>query len=124
LSDEANSAYEIKNTSPCKKHKPVLVVELFRTLAGFGGELVDLHARGKGMPCGLSVPIKRDNVMEEVPPSRPLPTEGEGVRRTGEGEPGGERRGRLLVHARPGYVEKEPGGDEHGRGHHGWEALH
>ena len=40
--------------------------ELFRTLAGFGGELVDLHARGKGEPRGLSFPVKGDNVIEEV----------------------------------------------------------
>src|SRR3989442_3414096 len=40
--------------------------ELFRTLAGFGGELVDLHARGKGEPRGLRFPVKGDNVIEEV----------------------------------------------------------
>ena len=40
--------------------------ELFRTLAGFGGELVDLHARGKGEPRGLSFPVKGDNVIGEV----------------------------------------------------------
>jgi predicted helicase len=40
--------------------------ELFRTLAGYGGELVDLHARGKGDPKGISFPIKGDNVIEEV----------------------------------------------------------
>jgi hypothetical protein len=40
--------------------------DLFRTLAGFGGELVDLHARGKGEPRGLSFPVKGDNVIEEV----------------------------------------------------------
>ncbi len=40
--------------------------ELFRTLAGFGGELVDLHARGKGEPRGIGFPVKGDNVIEEV----------------------------------------------------------
>jgi hypothetical protein len=40
--------------------------ELFRTLAGFGGELVDLHARSKGEPKGIGFPIKGDNVIEEV----------------------------------------------------------
>jgi len=40
--------------------------DLFRTLAGFGGELVDLHARGKGEPRGLSFPAKGDNVIEEA----------------------------------------------------------
>ncbi|MEP6663525.1 MAG: type ISP restriction/modification enzyme [Verrucomicrobiota bacterium] len=40
--------------------------EFFRTLAGFGGELVDLHARGQGEPRGLSFPVKGDNVIEEV----------------------------------------------------------
>jgi predicted helicase len=41
-------------------------LELFRTLAGYGGELVDLHARGKGEPHGISFPVKGDNVIEEV----------------------------------------------------------
>jgi hypothetical protein len=40
--------------------------ELFRTLAGFGEELVNLHARGKGEPRGLSFSVKGDNVIEEV----------------------------------------------------------
>jgi len=40
--------------------------ELFRSLAGFGGELVDLHARGKGEPQGINFPVKGDNVIEEV----------------------------------------------------------
>jgi predicted helicase len=40
--------------------------ELFRVLAGFGGELVDLHARGRGNPRGLRFPVKGDNVIEEV----------------------------------------------------------
>jgi predicted helicase len=40
--------------------------ELFRALAGFGGELVDLHARSKGEPRGLNFPVKGDNVIEEV----------------------------------------------------------
>ena len=40
--------------------------ELFRILAGFGGVLVDLHARGKGEPQGIGFPVKGDNVTEEV----------------------------------------------------------
>ena len=36
------------------------------TLAGFGGELVDLHARGKGEPRDISFPIKGGNIIEEV----------------------------------------------------------
>lgn len=40
--------------------------ELFRILGGFGGDLVDLHARGKGEPRGLSFPVKGDNKIEEV----------------------------------------------------------
>jgi hypothetical protein len=40
--------------------------DLFRTLAGFGGELVDLHARGKGAPRGLSFPVKGDNGIQEA----------------------------------------------------------
>ncbi len=40
--------------------------ELFRVLGGFGGDLVDLHARGKGEPHGLNFPVKGDNTIEEV----------------------------------------------------------
>ena len=40
--------------------------ELFRILAGMGGELADLHARGKGEPRHLSFPVKGGNVVEEV----------------------------------------------------------
>ena len=40
--------------------------ELFRTLAGFGGELVDLHARGNGKPQDIGFPVKGDNVIEEA----------------------------------------------------------
>jgi predicted helicase len=40
--------------------------ELFRALGALGGELVDLHARGKGEPRGLSYPVKGDNVIEHV----------------------------------------------------------
>ncbi len=40
--------------------------ELFRVLASFGAELVDLHARGKGEPRSLSFPVKGDNLIEEV----------------------------------------------------------
>jgi len=39
---------------------------LFRALAGFGGELVDLHARGKGEPQDIGFPVKGDNVIEEA----------------------------------------------------------
>ena len=39
---------------------------MFRAHAGFGGELVDLHARGKGEPHNISFPVKSDNVIEEV----------------------------------------------------------
>jgi hypothetical protein len=79
--------------------------ELFRTLAGFGGELVDLHARRKGEPQGLSFPVKGDNVIEEVryqPPtltpslSHPM---GEGGRRPGEG--------RVWINNRQ-YIEGVP----------------
>jgi predicted helicase len=47
-------------------------IALFRALAGIGGELVDLHARGKGEPRGLSYPIKADNVVETVRYQPPL----------------------------------------------------
>ena len=40
--------------------------DLFRALARFGGELVDLHARGKGEPRNLSFPVPDANVVEEV----------------------------------------------------------
>ena len=40
--------------------------DLFRTLAGFGGHLVDLHARGKGDGEGIGFPIKSDNVISEL----------------------------------------------------------
>src|SRR5207302_11407574 len=40
--------------------------ELFQQLAGFGGELVDLHASGHGDGSGISFPIKSSNVIEEV----------------------------------------------------------
>lgn len=40
--------------------------ELFRILCGFGGDLVDLHARSKGVPKGISFPVKGDNKIEEV----------------------------------------------------------
>jgi hypothetical protein len=53
--------------------------ELFRTLAGYGGQLVDLHARGQGEPRGLSFPVKSDNVIEEVryQPPAPAPVGGD-----------------------------------------------
>ena len=65
--------------------------ELFHTLAGFGGELVDFHARGKGEPCGLSYPVKGDNVIEEV---RYQP-------------PQGKEPGRVWINDRQ-YVEGVP----------------
>jgi len=40
--------------------------ELFRTLAGLGGELVDLHARGKGEGQGPGFPIAGDNLVGDV----------------------------------------------------------
>ena len=40
--------------------------ELFRVLCSHGGDLVDLHARGKGEPRGIGFPVKGDNVIEEV----------------------------------------------------------
>ena len=40
--------------------------ELFRALAGFGGELVDLHARGKGEGQGPSFPIAGENLVGDV----------------------------------------------------------
>jgi predicted helicase len=40
--------------------------ELFRILCGFGGDLVDLHVRNKGVPKGISFPVKGDNKIEEV----------------------------------------------------------
>ncbi len=40
--------------------------ELFRALAGFGGDLLDLHARGKGEPRNLGFPVKGENVVEEA----------------------------------------------------------
>ena len=57
---------------------------------------MDLHARGKGDPKGISFPVKGDNVIEEVryesgmttaPHPVPLPVgRGEGGRRPGEGQ--------------------------------------
>lgn len=40
--------------------------ELFRLLSSCGCDLVDLHARGKGEPRGLSFPKKHGNMVEEV----------------------------------------------------------
>jgi hypothetical protein len=53
--------------------------ELFRILAGMGGELVDLHARGKGEPRHLSFPVKGGNAVEEV---RYQPPQGKEAGRT------------------------------------------
>lgn len=39
---------------------------LFRLLCRHGGDLVDLHARGKGEPKGISFPVKDGDVIEEV----------------------------------------------------------
>ena len=47
--------------------------ELFRELAGFGGTLVDLHARGHGEGEGPGFPVKGDNVIEEVRYQPPQP---------------------------------------------------
>jgi hypothetical protein len=41
-------------------------LELFRALAGIGGDLVDLHAKGKGAPHGLSYPVRGANIVEGV----------------------------------------------------------
>jgi hypothetical protein len=40
--------------------------ELFQELAGFGGHLVDLHARNQANGSGVSFPKKGSNVIEEV----------------------------------------------------------
>jgi hypothetical protein len=40
--------------------------ELFRALAGFGGELVDLHARGKGEGQGPGFPIAGENLVDDA----------------------------------------------------------
>jgi hypothetical protein len=40
--------------------------ELFRELAGLGGLLVDLHARGQGKPKDISFPIKGSDKLEDV----------------------------------------------------------
>jgi hypothetical protein len=53
-------------------------LELFRILASLGGYLVDLHARGKGEPRGLSFPVKGDNVIAEA---RYQPAEGKELSR-------------------------------------------
>ncbi len=65
--------------------------ELFRILAGIGGELVDLHARGKGEPRNLSFPVKGDNVIEEVRYQSPQ----------------GKEPGRVWINERQ-YVEGVP----------------
>jgi predicted helicase len=40
--------------------------ELFRALAGIGGELVAFHVKGKQGPPGLRYPVKGANLVEEV----------------------------------------------------------
>lgn len=40
--------------------------DLFRQLAGLGGHLVDLHARGKGESGDIAFPIKSDNVITDI----------------------------------------------------------
>ncbi len=40
--------------------------DLFRELAGFGGTLVDLHARNQADGSAIGYPINGDNVIEEV----------------------------------------------------------
>ena len=47
--------------------------ELFRELAGLGGSLVDLHARGHGEGKGPGFPVKDGNVIEEVRYQPPQP---------------------------------------------------
>ena len=66
-------------------------LELFRLLAGLGGELVDLHARGKGEPRNLSYPVRGDNVIQEI---RYQPPQGKG-------------QGRVWINDRQ-YVEGVP----------------
>jgi hypothetical protein len=46
----------------------------FEELAGFGGHLVDLHARENGNGNGISFPIKGSNVIEEVRYQEPAST--------------------------------------------------
>jgi len=40
--------------------------QLFRELAGFGGQLVDLHARNQGDGSEIAFPIKGNKAIEEV----------------------------------------------------------
>jgi len=47
--------------------------ELFRELAGIGGWLVDLHARGHGEGKGPGFPIKGNNIIDEVRYQPPQP---------------------------------------------------
>jgi hypothetical protein len=47
---------------------------LFQELAGFGGHLVDLHARQNGNGDGVSFPVKGSNVIEEVRYQAPTST--------------------------------------------------
>jgi len=92
--------------------------ELFRTLAGFGGELVDLHARGKGDPRDIGFPVKGDNVIEEVRYQPPTPDSvGDDVRSLTSNEKKSESRhldsyketkiGRVWINDRQ-YVEGVP----------------
>ncbi len=48
--------------------------DLFRELAGFGGTLVDLHARNQADGSAIGYPINGDNVIEEVRYEPPLNT--------------------------------------------------
>ncbi len=48
--------------------------DLFRELAGFGGQLVDLHARNQADGSAIGYPINGDNVIEEVRYGPPLTT--------------------------------------------------
>jgi len=90
--------------------------ELFRTLAGFGGELVDLHARGQGEPRDLSFPVKGDNVIEEVryqpPASTPVAADVRRLTSKGQSEPRDlgcyeASKGRVWINDRQ-YVEGVP----------------
>lgn len=49
--------------------------DLFRELAGFGGQLVDLHARNQADGSSIGYPVNGDNVIEEVR-YEPPPTTG------------------------------------------------
>ena len=79
--------------------------DLFRLLAGYGGELVELHTRGKGEPRHISFPVKGDNVIEEVryqpaATSHPLPRDEPNCplspALSPDGGEGGDSRSKLI----------------------------